>query len=195
MSTSVSVNQTENLRNKIHPKVFGLWISMASIMMMFAALTSAYIVRQAAGNWLEFQLPNQFFISTGVILLSSVTLHMAYRSFLNGKEVLYQSLLIISLVLGLLFVVLQYSGWLEMEQIGVYLKGNPSGSFVYVISGLHAAHVLGGVAAILVSVIFSFVLKYRVTKRRKTRLKLVLHYWHFVDFLWIYLLLFFILQQ
>lgn len=183
-----------NTRNKIPPMLFGLWISMASILMMFAALTSAYMVRQAAGNWLEFQLPNQFFISTGIILLSSITLHLSYMSFVKKSEWAYKSLLIVSFILGLGFVYFQYTGWLELESIGVYLKGNPSGSFVYVISGLHATHVLAGVSAIIVALVHAFVLKFKVTEKRKLRFKLVLHYWHFVDLLWIYLLSFLILQ-
>jgi len=192
---SAEVAGVEGLRNKIHPKVFGLWISMASIMMMFAALTSAYIVRQGAGNWLEFQLPNQFFWSTLVIVVSSITLHFGYQSFLKRNLLMHKLLLLLTLSLGIVFVMLQYSGWTELETIGVYLKGNPSGSFVYVISGLHAAHVLGGLAALLVAVVYSFVLPLKVTKSRRIGLKLVVHYWHFVDVLWIYLLLFFILQQ
>jgi cytochrome c oxidase subunit III len=185
----------DNFRNKIHPQVFGLWIAMASIVMMFAAMTSAYVVRQAAGNWLEFQLPNQFFYSTTAILLSSLTIQMSYRSFISGHEWRYKLLMLTTMLLGLIFVVLQYSGWQEMESIGVYLTGNPSGSFVYVISGMHAAHVLGGLAALVVAAVQAFVLSFKPTPKRKLRFKLVVHYWHFVDFLWIYLLLFFILQN
>jgi len=192
---SGEVLEASQFRNKIHPKVFGLWISMASIMMMFAALTSAYIVRQGAGNWLEFQLPNQFFWSTLVIVLSSITVHLSYESFIKRKALLHKMLLLLSLVLGIVFILLQYAGWNELETIGVYLKGNPSGSFVYVISGLHAAHVLGGLAALVVAVVYSFLLPLKVTKSRRIGLKLVVHYWHFVDILWIYLLLFFIFQQ
>ncbi len=183
-----------NTRNKIHPMLFGLWISMASILMMFAALTSAYMVRQAAGNWLEFQLPNEFFISTAVILFSSVTLHISYISFTRGNELAYKVLMVLSFILGLAFVYFQYKGWLQLESIGVYLKGNPAGSFVFVISGLHAAHVLAGVSALVVALVHAFALKFKVTYKRKLRFKLVLHYWHFVDLLWIYLLSFMILQ-
>lgn len=175
--------------------MFGLYLGLASVLMMFAALTSAYMVRQAAGNWLEFRLPVQFFYSTAVIIVSSVTLHMAVRYFGLGKFGAYRSLLIISAILGLTFVVLQYAGWLEMELIGVYLTGNPSGSFVYIISGLHAVHVLGGLTALFISVLVAVLASSKVTIKRKHRLKLLLHYWHFVGALWIYLLLFLILQN
>lgn len=182
-------------KNKIHPKKLALWFGCASITMMFTAFTSAYIVRQAAGNWLEFRLPDIFFFNTLVILLSSVTLHSSYLAFKKGKEKRYKSLLIISLILGLAFLVFQYQGWLALQAIGVELNTNPSGSFVYVISGVHAAHIIGGIAAILVAIIQAFWLKYKVTPVRKLRFELTLTYWHFVDFLWIYLLIFFVLQS
>ena len=193
MALTVTENRTN--RSKIDSKKLALLIGCASIVMMFAGLTSAYIVRRAGGNWLEFRLPNIFFINTIVMLLSSVAIHSAYIAFKKGNEVLYKGLLVLSFILGLAFVVLQYQGWLDLTAIGVELTGNPAGSFIYVISGVHAAHVLGGLAAILVAMIQAFSLKYKVTKKRKLRFELTLIYWHFVDFLWIYLLIFFLSQQ
>ena len=187
--------KTQQGRNKIHSKKFALIIACASIVMMFMAFTSAYIVRRAAGNWLEFRLPNIFFINTAVILLSSVTLQASYYFFKNGKELLYKGLMIVSFLLGILFLILQYQGWLDMQAIGVELTGNPSGSFVYVISGVHAAHILGGLAALTVALVQAFSLRYKVTPRRKLRFELTLIYWHFVDFLWLYLLVFFVTQS
>jgi cytochrome c oxidase subunit 3 len=182
-------------RNKIHPKKFALWVACASILMLFAAWTSAYIVRKASGNWLEFRLPDIFLVNTAVILLSSVTLQASYTAFKRGKEQLYRSLLVITAVLGLAFLVLQYQGWLALASIGVELTTNPSGSFVYVISGAHAAHILGGVAVLIIAMIHAFALPYKVTPARKLRFELTLTYWHFVDFLWVYLLLFFLMQS
>lgn len=193
MNATVAVNQYR--RNKIHPKKFALWVACGSILMMFAAFTSAYIVRQAAGNWLEFRLPAVFFYSTAVIVLSSITLHISYLSFLRGKEGLYKMLLITTFALGLAFVVLQYQGWLALAEIGVPLRINPSGDFVYVISGIHAAHVLGGLAVLTVALLHAFMLKFKVSPARKLRFEMSLTYWHFVDFLWVYLLVFFVLQS
>jgi len=193
MALAVTENTTN--RSKIDSMKLALLIGCASIVMMFAGLTSAYIVRRAGGNWLEFKLPNIFFINTIVMLLSSVAIHSAYISFKKGKEALYKGLLVLSFILGVAFVVLQYQGWLDLTAIGVELTGNPAGSFIYVISGVHAAHVLGGLAAILVAMVQAFSLKYKVTKKRKLRFELTLIYWHFVDFLWIYLLIFFMSQQ
>jgi len=193
MDTVVAQNN-QYRRNKIHPKKFALLVACASITMMFAAFTSAYIVRQAQGNWLEFRLPDIFFTNTLVILLSSLTLHAAYISFKKGKENRYKGLLVVTFLLGLTFVGLQYQGWLALMDIGVELTTNPSGSFVYVISGVHAAHVLGGVAALLVAMLHAFTLKYKVTEQRKLRFEMTLVYWHFVDLLWVYLIIFFIIQ-
>lgn len=185
---------TEYRSSKIHPKKFALWVACASILMMFAAFTSAYIVRQAAGNWFEFRLPNIFFFNTVVIILSSITLHSSYLSFKSGNEKMYKGMLLLTFILGLAFLVLQYRGWVALQAIGVELTTNPSASFVYVISGVHAAHIVGGVAALLIALIHAFSLHHKVTQARKLRFELTLTYWHFVDFLWVYLLLFFTLQ-
>ncbi|MEO7176106.1 MAG: cytochrome c oxidase subunit 3, partial [Saprospiraceae bacterium] len=158
-------------------------------------LTSAYVVRQAQGNWLEFRLPDIFFFNTAVILLSSITLQMSYVGFKQGKELQYKLLLIISVILGFLFLICQYLGWTQLAEIGVALTGNPGGSFIYVISGIHAAHVLAGIGALLTALIFAFALPFKVTEIRRHRFDLVLQFWHFVDILWIYLILFFVFQK
>jgi cytochrome c oxidase subunit 3 len=97
---------------------------------------------------------------------------------------------VVSLVLGLGFVTLQYLGWMQMYSVGIDLKGNPAGSFIYVITGVHALHIIGGIAAMLVALINAFTLKFNVTEKRKINFELTLQYWHFVDLLWVYLLIF-----
>lgn len=182
-------------QNKIHHHKLALWVGIATIIMMFGAFTSAYIVRRASGNWYEFKLPDIFFLNTLVILASSATLHWSYRSFINGAEKRYKALLAATLVLGLVFVLLQYQGWKALDAMGATFTVNPSSSFVYVISGLHAAHVLGGVAALVVALAHAFYLPFKPTPRRKLRFELVVQYWHFVDLLWVYLVIFFMLQS
>lgn len=179
-----------NTNNRIHPLKFALWVAMASITMMFGAFTSAYIVRQAQGNWLEFSLPNIFFVSTVILLISSLTLHTSYRAFIAEHESRFKQFLVLSLFLGAAFIVLQYLGWMQLYSVGIDLKGNPAGSFIYVISGVHALHIVGGIAAILVGILNAFTLKFKVTERRKINFELTLQYWHFVDLLWVYLLIF-----
>ena len=182
-------------QSKIHPHKLALWVGIGSIIMMFGAFTSAYVVRRAAGNWLEFKLPDIFMVNTVVILLSSLTIHLAYKGFKQGNEQRYKRMLIATFLLGLAFVVLQYKGWEALTTIGATFTVNPSSSFIYVISGLHAAHVLGGVSALTVALTHAYVLPYKPTLRRRQRFELVVQYWHFVDILWIYLMVFFMVQS
>lgn len=182
-------------RNKIHPKKLALWVALVSLIMMFTALTSAYVVRRAAGNWLEFSLPSIFYINTLVIVASSLTLHAAYAAFKREAAVAYKSLLSLTFILGIAFVVLQFLGWEQLAAEGVPLKINPSGDFIYAISGLHAVHVLGGIAVLAVALVVAFVRKLKRTPARQLRLELTLTYWHFVDLLWIYLIVFLSLQR
>lgn len=184
---AMAVNEEYKKNNKIHPQKFGLWVACASITMMFTALTSAYIVRQAGGNWLEFRLPGIFLASTITIVASSIALHGSYLAYSKGKEQSYKLLLLLALVLGFGFVISQYQGWVALQNIGVPLKTNPSGDFVYAISGLHAAHVLGGIVALVIGAIRAFSMPFKVTARRKLRQEMTLTYWHFVDLLWVYL--------
>jgi len=176
--------------SRIPPLTFALWVSLASMSMLFAGFMSAYIVRQAAGNWFEFLLPNHFMWSTGVLLLSSGTVLFALRMFRKGQEVAYKSLLTATFLLGLFFVSLQYEGWMAMQEMGIDLKGNPSGAFVYVISGVHAAHVLAGLAVLAVALIHAFGLPFAVSSKRIQRLERTTQFWHYVDLLWVVLFLF-----
>jgi len=181
----------ENEKRKgINPQKFALWVGMGSIIMMFTGWTSAYIVKHAAGNWLEFGLPNMFYISMGTIVLSSITLHTSYTAYKRQREYLYKGMLVLTFILGLAFIVFQYMGWNQLFAMGVDLKANVAGSFTYLITGAHAVHVLGGIATLVVAMIHAFSLKFRYTEERKNRFELVVQYWHFVGILWIYLLLF-----
>jgi cytochrome c oxidase subunit 3 len=190
-----ALENTVYSRNKIHPQKFALLVSCASIVMLFAALTSAYVVRQAAGNWLEFPLPSYFLYSTIILMVSSFTLHFSFKGFMSGDSLRYKSLLLLTFFLGLLFIFLQYKGWIALVALGVELGTNPSGSFLYVLSGLHAAHILGGLAALFVAILHAFILPYEVTAKRKLRFEMTQIYWHFVDILWLYLIVFLWLQQ
>ncbi len=172
---------------RVNPQKFGLWISLASLIMMFGALTSAYIVRHAAGNWLEFAIPNIFVISTIVIILSSVTLQASYYFFTKKQQGLYKGLLVVTFLLGIGFLVLQYMGWNQLYDLGVDFKINPSASFFYLINWVHAAHIIAGLTTLIIALIHAFTLEFNVTEMRKNRFQLVLQFWHFLGFLWIYL--------
>lgn len=182
-------------QNKIHRHQFALWVGIASIIMMFGAFTSACIVRRAQGFWVDYKLPDIFFVNTLVILASSLTIQISFNAFKKGNERVYKSMMAVTFLLGLLFVVFQYQGWLALNGLGLSFTTNPSTSFLYVISGLHALHLIGGLSALSVALIHAFHLPFKPTIRRQTRFKLVLTYWHFVDILWVYLLIFFVLQS
>ena len=182
-------------RNRVHPHKMLLYVGIASLLMLFVALTSAYIVRRAGGNWLEFSIPGIFYINTLVILVSSLTLHLAKRAFVRGASTTYRTWLTITMGLGVAFLILQFAGWDELAAQGVPLKINPSGDFVYAFGWLHAAHVIGGLAVLGVSVVLAYYLPLKVTPARKLRLELTVIYWHFLDALWIYLIIFLSLQR
>ena len=114
---------------------------------------------------------------------------------LDTAEGAYKALLILSLVLGLAFVALQFQGWEALAAMGVPLKLNPSGDFVYALSWIHLAHLLGGIAGIVVAVLVALSKKFKKTPARQLRLEMTLTYWHFVDGLWVYLMLFWIMQR
>ena len=153
----------------IHPAKFSMWLFIVSIILFFGALTSAYIVKSAAGNWLEYTMPSYFYMSTAALITSSICLHFSYKSFVSEKAFAYRALLLAAVVLGIAFVSLQYYGWSALFAVGVDLKASVSGSFLYLITGLHALHILGGIAAITVAIVHAFTLPMVVTEKRKLR--------------------------
>jgi cytochrome c oxidase subunit 3 len=165
--------------------------------MMFAGWTSAFMVRKAQGNWLLFTMPTAFWISTIVVIVSSLTMHLSIKEFQKRNTAKFKSLFTLTTLLGVAFMVLQFMGFAEMHKAGLNLASTAegvSGSFVYVISGIHILHMLGGVIAM---VIMYFVLNFRrkIKVYNSTGLEILGTYWHFVDVLWIYLFLFFLINQ
>ena len=192
----ITTQMTGSKIRRIHPKKFALWMALISMVMFFSAFTSAYIVRKAAGNWLSFPIPEEFYVSTGAILASSVILHIAYKSFIDKNYVIYKLLLSMGFVLGVVFVALQYLGWLKLNEMGVFIHTNQSSSFTGLIVGAHALHVIGGITALLVCWIYAIRPSTSTwSEKRQLRLELTFTFWHFVDILWIYLLVFFWVQQ
>jgi cytochrome c oxidase subunit III len=175
-------------KNKIHPHKFTLWVGIGSILMMFAGLTSAYIVKRNQANWTTFDLPVAFWYSTAVIVASSITLFIAVRSFKERLMSRYRLMVAATLVLGVLFVVFQIIGFEQLWAKGITLQANVSYSFLYVIVGLHALHVIGGIIALVVMALQAF--RKSVRNYSIVPVELVNTYWHFVDILWIYLLVF-----
>jgi cytochrome c oxidase subunit 3 len=186
----ITVEQTQQ-RKRIHPHKFTLWVAIGSITMMFAGLTSAYIVKSNQAGWQSVGMPHVFWYSTATILLSSLVMQMALRSFKHREMNQYRLLIAGTLVLGVTFVILQWLGFRQLWNSGIQFKGSSGGGqFLYVIAGLHALHVLGGVIALMVMSVKAFL--GRTKLYGSVPVEMMATYWHFVDLLWIYLLVFFI---
>lgn len=179
-------------RDRIHPHKFTLWVGIGSIIMMFAGLTSAYIVKRSQTGWVMLEIPVLFWVSTITILLSSVSIHFALKSFRQRALDRYRKLMFITLMLGIVFLVLQVAGFYMYREMDIRLTGagsNASHSFILAIAGLHGVHVLGGIIALAYLVIKSASLSRR--EYNIVPAEIIATYWHFVDVLWIYLILFF----
>ena len=191
MIQSIEAKETVNeQRKKIHPHKFTLWVALGSIIMMFAGLTSAYVVKRDQPGWTTFSIPKAFWYSTVVILTSSLTIQMALKAFKEREMQRYRNLLTTTAILGILFVVLQWTGFRQIWNTGITFKGSGGGQFLYIIAGLHAVHVLGGILALIVMFVKAYASKVR--SYNSVPVELMSTYWHFVDLLWIYLLIFFI---
>ncbi len=175
-------------RSKKHMMLFG----MLSMTMTFAGLTSAYVVSKSRKDWLEgFEFPNAFLWSTIVIVLSSITFWMAKKAIDRNNHSMVTLLLISTLVLGIAFVYLQFFGFGKIIEQGFFPTGSEATvttSFIYAIVFVHIAHVMGGLIALLVIIYNHFKQKY--SPGQALGLELGAMYWHFVDFLWVYLFLF-----
>jgi cytochrome c oxidase subunit III len=178
----------------MNPKKFVLWLFIVSIVMIFAALTSAYIVRQAEGNWRLFEIPSLFLYSTIVLIASSVTMQWTVVNAQKDELGKIKLGVLVTLVLGLSFLLMQYLAWGALVDMNVHFSfANPSESFLYVLTGLHAFHLLTGLIFIIIVLISSF--QDRVHSKSITQLEMCATYWHFLDGLWLYLYIFLLINR
>ncbi len=203
-----TVAESTGEKKRIHPQKFMMWLAMASMSMAFAGLTSGYMVREAQGNWRYYDLPAVFTWSTVVIFISSFTVHFGVRAFKKREMPKYRMLISATLLLGIAFGVMQFLGFYQLyhqlqhvringqvldEVSAVRVNGNPSESFLFIIAGLHLAHFLSGIIALLI--VFFKAFRTNVKVYNTTGLEITSMYWHFVDALWIYLFVFFLVNQ
>lgn len=189
------INEQPSSTLSMHPKKFALWLFIVSIVMIFGGLTSAYLVKQGEGGWLLFELPIIFYISSALILLSSGTMHWAYMSAKKDNFATTKLAMSITVVLGFAFLVTQLMGWNDLVKIGVFFAGsqaNAAGSFLYVFSGLHALHLVSGLIFLLIILVAVF--RYQIHGKSMVRMEMCATYWHFLDLLWIYLLVFLVMN-
>ncbi|MFM8914521.1 MAG: heme-copper oxidase subunit III [Flammeovirgaceae bacterium] len=169
----------------MHPKKFGLWLFMASVFILFMAFTSAYILRRAEGNWQLFELPALFTYSTIVILLSSVTMQWTYFATRRSQWANAKNMIVLTSVAGVVFLVLQWLGWRDLVAQSIHLVGNPSGSFLYIITGLHAAHIISAIVFLLLVLVNALRNRFNLNQ-----IEMCTTYWHFLGVLWLYLFVF-----
>ncbi len=177
----------------MHPKKFALWLFLVTVVMIFAALTSAYIVRQAEGNWLEYELPEIFWVTSGIVILSSIALQFAYYAAKKDNFLGLRIGMVLTVLLGIGFLVGQWYSWVALVDREVFFVGNPAGSFLYVVTGLHAVHLMSGVIFLIIVLISTF--RYKVHSQALNTLEMATTYWHFLGGLWLYLFLFLLLNH
>lgn len=170
-----------------------LWFGMISVAMMFAGLTSAYVVSKSRPDWVsQIDIPNSFLYSTIAIILSSITFFIAKKEIQKNRSGRATSFLLATFVLGLIFVFLQFKGFSQFIEAGFYFTGSESTittSFLYAIIFSHLAHLFGGLLVLLVVIYNHFKEKYK--PGQTLGLELGAMFWHFLDFLWVYLIVFF----
>jgi cytochrome c oxidase subunit 3 len=180
----------------------GMWLALAAILMMFAALTSAYVFRsvRTQQEWQVFAAPLMLWVSTFLILASSATFEAARRAEHRGRHELYRRWLLASLLLGFGFLLSQLLAWRELVGRGIYLATNPHSSFFYLLTGLHALHLLGGIlglsylairarreTAAAAPTVAASAGRSDGDKKRRASVDAIGLYWHFMDGLWVYL--------
>lgn len=185
---NVSISNINVQKKKIDPKLFLLYIAFASMIMFFSSLSSALIVKKGDTlHWVEVTLPNAFLISTFIILLSSVTIQYAKMNL--GKSSSFFISGLATFLLAIAFVYFQWLGWSTLNSNSIFLNGNPSGSFIYVISFFHLLHYLGGII-FLALLVFRY-RKVEIGDIERLNFKILTQYWHFIGLIWVYLYLFF----
>ncbi|MFQ3173180.1 MAG: cytochrome c oxidase subunit 3 [Flavobacterium sp.] len=169
-----------------------LLFAMVSMTMMFAGLTSAFVVSKSRVDWLkDFELPTAFYYSTIVILGCSVTFHLAKKAIQKDNKSATTTFLFATLALGILFVILQFVGFGQIVENGYYFTGAESSittTFLYIVTVVHLAHLAGGLISLLIIIYNHFKQKYNSTQTLGIELGAM--YWHFLDFLWVYLFVF-----
>ena len=169
-----------------------LWISMISMTMFFAGLTSAYVVSRKREDWVTFDLPISFYVSTLLIILSSITLFFAQRFICKNNRQASSILILATFALGIGFVFCQYKGFNQLKSVGLFFAGpnsTVSTSFIIGITFMHLLHLLAGLIVLLVLIYNHFKYKYNAAEIRGFELGAI--FWHFVGILWIYLFFFF----
>lgn len=178
----------------MEPKKFAMWLFIVTVCMLFAAWTSAYIVKRAEAGWTEIVIPDQFWINSVIIVISSFTMVWAQRSAKRDNLEMLKLALSITTILGVAFLVGQWISWGKLVAMNEHFTGgNVSHSFLYVLTGIHGLHIIGGIVFLLIVLFSTF--KYQVHSKNMLRLQLCATFWHFLGVLWLYLFAFLLLNK
>jgi cytochrome c oxidase subunit 3 len=166
----------------------GMYLALVGISMFFIAFTSAYIVRSGLGDdWAPTSLPSLLWWNTVILVISSFTMEQTRRTLNQGLRPASNAWITATSVLGILFLGGQVMAWRQLAGNGIFLSTNPSSSFFYLLTGAHAVHLIGGLIAL--SYITLEAWRYRLGPAKRTLVEVTAIYWHFMDGLWIYILL------
>jgi len=180
----------------VEPVKFTVWLLIIASIMFFGAITSAIIVRSADGAWAKFELPNYFYYSTVAVILSSFFMQLAHINAKRDEITRVKIFILLTMIFGIGFIGLNYMGWMALSEKGFALSndiaGGQSASFFHFATYVHAAHVLIGLALLAATLIQT--LRFKVHKKDMLLINISTTFWHFVDLLWIYLILFLILS-
>jgi cytochrome c oxidase subunit 3 len=193
MAADIKIVEEANRPLAMHPKKFALWLFMATVIMLFGAWTSAYIVKRADLGWTEIVLPWHFYVNSGIIVVSSVFMVLATRSAKRDNQEMLKVFVSITTLLGFAFLIGQYLAFSELVSMKEHFSfGAVSHSFIYVLTGAHGAHVIGGVVFLLIVLNSTFGAK--INSRNMVQIEMCASYWHFLGILWLYLFGFLLLN-
>ena len=174
----------------MHPKKFAMWLFIISSVMLFAAFTSAFIVKQSGGDWLIYEIPSELWVTSSIIVISSITMQWAYFAAKKDQLQLVKLAITITVILGSAFLVGQFLSWTKLVDQGVFFVGNPAGSFIYVLTGMHGLHIVAGIIFLLIVLFRTF--RYKVHSKNMLSIEMCTTFWHFLGGLWLYLFTFFV---
>lgn len=196
MAADIRIIEEAKKPRSMNPKKFALWLFIVSVCMLFGAWASAYLVKRGETGWSSFELPQQFWVNTLIMIVSSVTMIWAHRAVKADKLDQAKLALVVTIVLGVAFLVGQWQAWGSMVEMNHYFAGsgsNSSSSFIYVLTGFHGLHIISGIVVLLIALIAIF--RYQVHSKNMLRMELCSTYWHFLGVLWLCLFVFLLLYR
>lgn len=193
MAAEIKIVEEAQRPLAMNPKKFALWLFLVSVGMLFAAWTSAYLVRRGEGDWFLFELPPLFWITSGLIIASSISMIYASWSAKNDNLEGLKIGIVATFILGIGFLIGQWYAWADLVAKKAHFVGNVSGSFIYIITGVHGLHIVSGLVFLIIVMVSTF--KFKVHSKNLNQLQMCATYWHFLGGLWLYLFVFLLLNR